>query len=120
MDPNHWPALVWLLIALVLGSFVACFFLLIWGAVFRRHQPTWLLDAALLACSGLILVVVLMVFVESSAGRLDKASQKLIGEPVLAAAGLLLVWVSGRIFNRKKRAKLGATHGEFSVPHDFK
>jgi hypothetical protein len=94
MDPNHWPALAWLFIALVFGSFVASVGLLIWNAAFRRQKPRWILDTVLLGSSGLILVAVVMVFIESSAGRLSKGPQKLIGEFVMVFAGLLLVWVS--------------------------
>jgi hypothetical protein len=102
MDPNHWPELAWLFIALVFGAFVALLGLLIWSAAFRRQKPRWILDTVLLGFSGLILVAVLMIFITSSSGRLSKGPQRLIGEFVMAAAGLPLVWASHRILNRKK------------------
>src|SRR5258708_37148453 len=92
MDPNHWPALVWLFIALVFGAFVACLGLLIWNAAFRRQKTRWILDIVLLGFPGLILVAVLMIFIASSSGRLSKGPQRLIGEFVMAAAGEPLVW----------------------------
>jgi len=102
MDPNRWPELTWLFIALVFGSVVTSFGLLIWNAVFRRRKPKWILDTLLLGFSGLVLVAIVMAFIESSSGRLSKGPQKLIGEFVMATAGLPLVWASHRILNRKK------------------
>jgi len=119
MDPNHWPALVWLFTALVFGSVVTSFGLLIWNAVFRRQKPKWILDTLLLGLSGLTLVAIVMVFLESSSGRLSKGPQKLIGEAIMIFAGLLLVGVSRRILNRRPgaRRRIVSAHGQFVVPH---
>src|SRR6266436_9809800 len=105
MDPNRWPELVWLFIALVFGSLVTSFGLLIWSAVFRRQKPRWILDTLLLGFSGLILVVVVMIFFTSTAGRFSKGPQRLIGEFVMVSAGLVLVWVSRRILYRRAEAR---------------
>ncbi len=121
MDPNRWPVLVWLFVALVFGSLVISFGLLIWTAAFRRQKPRWILDTLLLGFSGLILVVVVMIFVTSTAGRFAIGPQRLIGEFIMVSAGLVLVWVSRRILYRRAEARrrLGSAHGEFRVPHDF-
>ena len=121
MDPNRWPPLVWLFIALVFGSLVTSFGLLIWTAAFRRQKPTWILDTLLLGLSGLTLVAVVMIFLTSTAGRFSKGSQRLIGEFIMVSAGLALVWVSRRILYRRAEARRRprSAHGEFRVPHDF-
>jgi FtsH-binding integral membrane protein len=112
--------MVWLFIALVFGSVVTSFGLLIWNAVFRRRKAKWILDTLLLGFSGLTLVGIVMVFLKSSSGRLSKGPQKLIGEVIMVFAGLLLVGVSRRILNLRPgaRRRIVSAHGQFVVPHD--
>jgi hypothetical protein len=106
MDPNRWPAIAWILVPLVIGTCVVFAALLIWRAAFRR-RPGWLLDTVLLGSSGLMAVVVVMLFLFWSGGKLDKGWEKLIGEALLGSTGLFGVWLSDRILGRKSRVNKG-------------
>jgi multisubunit Na+/H+ antiporter MnhB subunit len=123
MDPNRWPALVWLVVALGFGSVLVSLVLFLFSAAFRRKRPGWLLDAALLGFSGFVLVAVMASYIVISQGRLTKEWQRVFGPPIVMVLGLALAGLSARVlrraFSSKKMRKFGSAKGEFTVPDDF-
>ena len=122
MDPNRWPAFVWMVIAVGFGSIVCALALFVFKAIFRR-KPGWFADSALLGISGFVLVVAMMAYLSLAGTRIPKEWQKVGGYFVLCAVGLPLAWVSRQILRRRtvpqrRRKHLSAT-GEFTVPEDF-
>jgi len=122
MDPNHWPGIVWMVVAIGFGSIVCALALFVFKAIFRR-KPGWLLDSALLGASGFVLVIAMMAYLFLSGEKIPREWQKMGGYFVLCAVGLPLAWVSRQIprwrsSSRRKRM-LGSAKGEFTVPDNF-
>ncbi len=120
MDPNMWPEIVWLLIALMMGVLVVTLLLLLWRAIFRRRRSEWVLDTLLLGCSGFILVTAFVAFLLKYEKHIRPEWLRTIGPSLVVAVALLLVWMSRKIRNRTARKRvLGSAKDEFTVPTDF-
>jgi O-antigen/teichoic acid export membrane protein len=118
VDPNRWPEIVWLLIALMMGVLVVIMLLLLWRAIFRRRR--WVLDTLLLGCSGFILVAALVAFLLKYGKHIPPEWSRAIGPSLVATVAVLLVWISRKIRNRMAPKRvLGSAKGEFTVPKDF-
>lgn len=122
MDPNHWPAFMWLVIALGFGSVVTSILLFLWRAIFGR-RPGWILDSVLLGASGFVLVFAMMAYLSLVGERVPKGWRRFLGEVVLAGLALLLAWGAGRIrkwsADSRRMRTFGSAKGEFTVPDDF-
>jgi len=120
VDPNMWPEIVWLLIALMMGVLVVTLLLLLWRAIFRRRRSEWVLDTLLLGCSGFILVAAFVAFLLKYGKHVPPEWSRTIGPSLVAAVALLLVWISRKIRNRMAQQRvLGSAKGEFTIPTDF-
>ena len=104
MDPNQWPAFMWLALALGFGSVVSSLGLMIWKGLIRR-SPGWILDTVLLGVSGVVLVLAMMVYLTISDACIPKEVQRLVGYFVLVGLGLALVSVSKQLRERMANKK---------------
>lgn len=103
MDPNHWPAFMWLAMALGFGSIITAFILFLWKA-FRR-TPGWILDSISLGICGFLLVIAMMAYIVITDGHLPKEVQKVLGYFVLVTMALVLLRASNGIKRRATHKK---------------
>ena len=76
----------WVLVSLTLGAVCATLLFALWRLVFRRPR-NGNLDVLLLGASGLTLVIVLMAYPFSYAGKLPEDFQRLMGYCLMVAVG---------------------------------
>lgn len=98
MDPNHWPAFMWLAMALGFGSTVTSVIVFLWKS-FRR-TPGWILDSISLGICGFLLVIAMMAYAVITDGHLPKEVQTVLGYFMLVTIALVLVRASTEIKER--------------------
>jgi hypothetical protein len=122
VDPNNWPAFMWVVLALGFGSIVTSLLLFLWKAIFGRRAG-WLVDSVLLGSSGFVLVLAMMAYMLLIADRVPEQWQKLVGYSVLGGIGLPLAWASVRIrkwkIDSRKNRMVGPAKGEITIPSNL-